>query len=73
MADEVRLVGVFGQDDLEGDRAVYTGLVRAVDDPICALADGFEDFIAFNRWFISCDQMPLLSGDFRQLVIINRD
>jgi hypothetical protein len=47
-ADEIRVVGVFGEDDLYGYFSAWLQLHGAIHSPKCALADGGQQFIAFD-------------------------
>ena len=51
-ADELGLVGVLGQDDLEGYFPVDERLPGAVDDAVGTLTDGFLDLVSFNDWIV---------------------
>ena len=62
-ADELRLVGIVGLNDLEGHFSIYKGLPGAVNHAVGTLADGFLNFVAFDCRFILDDQMPLHYGD----------
>jgi hypothetical protein len=47
--DEIGVVGVFGENDLDGDLAVYHGLARSIDRAKGAGANLLMQFIAANR------------------------
>jgi hypothetical protein len=61
-ADEIRAVGVLGQDDLNGYLAIDGGLLRPVDGTIGPLADQLQQLVSFDGLGSGNGQMSLRFG-----------